>query len=248
MPVWGKFHLWKISPRTIYVYLPPGYEKSNASYPVLYMHDGQNLFDPSRSYSGKTWKAEETLDKLIRIKKIKPVIVIGIDNTDDRINEYTPDPDINWPNAGGAKTYLDWIKNEVKPAIDKNFRTLRTSSSTAIAGSSLGGLVSLYAGIEYGDTFGTVAAFSPSLWWNERSIFNYFRNSKKLPEKIYIDYGSAEKDHGNSFLDFVQLLSQLGYSKDDNFVYQLQLNGEHSEEYWAERFPDALKFLFPTSF
>ena len=238
--------------RDIYVYTPPGYEENqNQYYPVIYMHDGQNLFDPTRAYLGQTWHAEESLNYLILSHQMKPVIVVAVDNTPDRINEYTFDRDASVGAGGQALHYLNFLAYQLRPLINQNFRTIDNRENTALIGSSLGGLVSLYGACQFSETFGLVAALSPSIWWNNQSIVNMFKTSRKTnnchPEKIYLDSGTDGGEKPNDVISFSSLLSQLGYSEGRDLKIIIQDGAVHSEVYWAQRFPQALHFLFPNN-
>lgn len=240
----GAFHLFQKGiiradsshPRDVYVYLPAGYEKSQRRYPVLYMQDGQNLFDPSRAFLGQTWKALGTLNDLIARKIITPLIVVAIDNTPERGDEYIPEHK--------ADDYLDFVIHEIKPKVDQAFRTKLNPEATGILGSSLGGLVSLYAGLRHAQTFGLVGAMSPSIWWNERSMLNRYRQTNDLPLKIYLDSGTIGGEKPQDVMDLRQLLLVRNYQQENLFVF-IQNGADHQEHYWAMRLPVALKFLFP---
>jgi predicted alpha/beta superfamily hydrolase len=241
-PAWanGYFQLFKsesFPARDIYVYLPNDYDKKNISYPVLYMQDGQNLFDPSRAFSGQTWNGLATLNRLIEAKLISPLIVVAIDNTPERMNEYIPE------NKGDE--YLDYIVEELKPLIDDSFRTKKTAANTGIMGSSLGGLISLYAGLRHSETFSLVGALSPSIWWNKRSIIKSYQRSSQLPLKVYLDSGTDGGEEPQDVLDLCNVLFQRGYNQSENLFGFIQDGAMHEERYWAMRFPIALKFLFP---
>ncbi len=246
----GSFQLWQkgfkadsqLQARDIYVYLPPLYEQQASTYPTIYMHDGQNLFDPTRAYLGQTWQAEKTLNYLIENKVIEPVIVIALDNTSQRILDYTPSSTSQY-GGGGAKLYLDMIVKTLIPRIEKEFRVNHTTDSRAIIGSSLGGLVSLYSMISHPDSFGKVAALSPSLWWDEKFMIKQLERSKFLAKKIWIDSGSLE----NEILNDVLLLESylIDRISASDFKTSIQNGADHSEKYWAQRLPFILKFLFP---
>lgn len=223
--------------RDIYVYLPPGYNKARNHYPVLYIHDGQNLFDPERAFLGQTWNAEKTLNELIQKKLIKPLIVVAIDNTAARMDEYVPER--------GAKEYLEFLVREVKPRVDRSFRTKSEAEFTGILGSSLGGLVSLYAGVIMPHHFGLVGALSPSIWWNERSMLERVRVSEKLPQKIYLDSGTVGGEKPQDVIDLSSLLESRGFRHRDDLLVYIQEGADHREAFWSERFPVALKFFFP---
>lgn len=242
----GEFHLFmkNFRGREVHVYLPQGYMDQSNSYPVLYMHDGQNLYDPSRAYNGQTWRAKETLNNLIRLKLIRPLIVVAIDNTQNRINEYTHDTD-DEGRGGEANFYLNALVHELHPLIKKYLRILPGPENTGILGSSLGGLVSLYAGVSYPQIFGLVGALSPSLWWNEKSIYKIIDNANKLPNKLYMDSGTAG---GERPRDVIELYSNLKdrYSS-DSIYYWIKEGDDHSERAWANRFRVSLTYLFKPS-
>ncbi|MBY0517151.1 MAG: hypothetical protein K2P81_09595 [Bacteriovoracaceae bacterium] len=222
----------ELKPRKIFVYLPDGYETSGLSYSVLYMHDGQNLYDPTRAFLGQTWRAEETLNSMIEANLISPIIVVGIDNTEDRLKDYT------------EELYLDYMAKELKPLIDQSFRTKAESSSTAIMGSSLGGLISLKASLAYPKVFGLVGALSPSIWWKQREILDQFQSSKIESQKIYIDSGTEGGEAPQDVIDLQRILFSQGYRRGENLFLYIQQGALHQEKFWAQRFPIALRFLF----
>lgn len=253
LPLWSApgFHLFysgfKTSvlphPRDVYVYLPLGYGKINESYPVLYMHDGQNLFNPARAYMGKTWRMEETLNSLIVHKKIPPMIVVGIDNTPDRLNEYTPHFSSEWGKGGKGAQYLKLIVEHLHPLIQKKFRIKSGAENTAVMGSSLGGLISLYAGAKYPHVFGLIGAISPSVWWNDKSIMETLGRSP-LPQKVYIDSGTGRGESPEDAIRLSELFAGLGMQHQRNLFLYVQENAEHNEIFWSQRLPVALEFLF----
>lgn len=224
--------------KTIWVYLPINYEKTNKSYPVLYMHDAQNLFDSKSSYAGE-WKVDETLDSLKA-----NLIVIGIEHGGDkRLEELTPFP--NEKHGGGkADLYLDFIVNNLKPYVDKNYRAKSSKKHTGIMGSSLGGLVSLYAVFKFPETFGKAGVFSPSLWFTN-DIYNFVNGAKKSKAKLYFLCGDDESEEMipdlNRMLDLIT----------DNRCNCLHLTqseiikgGKHNEKLWSENFGNAYLWLF----
>ena len=225
--------------RDVYVYLPEGYGKTNIRYPVLYMQDGQNLFDPHRAYLGQTWRAQSTLNELISKKLMAPIIVVAIDNTQARMDEYIPEKKGN--------EYLDFVINDLKPQIDQNFRTKTNPLHTGILGSSLGGLISLYAGLRNFETFGLVGALSPSIWWNERSIIDHYRVGSHLPRKIYLDSGNIDGEKPEDVLSLSRVLQEQGFQHAKNLCVYIQDGAAHREYFWAQRLPVALQFLFPYS-
>ena len=240
--------------RKLWVYLPPDYEQSDKSYPVLYMHDGQNLFDKLTSFAGE-WKVDETLERLFKAGKTDGVIVVGINNGGKRRNrEYNP-----WKfetrrreyDQPLGKAHASFVVNTVKPYIDKHYRTLPGREHTGIAGSSFGGTISLYIGLKYQDVFSKIGAFSASLWPGETynagegKIFDFVSQvGKKQEMKIYTDMGRKEGFGGvNNHKKLHRLLRKEGFSKEE-LKLVIDQDGKHNEKYWSERFPAAFLWLF----
>ena len=182
--------------RDLIVYLPPGYDSgSKRRYPVLYFHDGQNLFDGATSYiPGQEWRLDETAQGLIAARKIEPLIIVGLYNTGkDRVEEYTPVQDPKYKVGGKADLYGRMLVEEVKPFIDRTYRTLKDAKHTGLGGSSLGGLVSLYLGLKYPNVFGRLAVVSPSVFWGDKFIVHYVEALRGKPaERIWLDIGTKE--------------------------------------------------------
>lgn len=231
----GKFHLFMkdFNGREVWAYLPDGYDKSHDRYPALYAHDGQNLFDPNRAYLGQTWRAEETLNDLISRKLIRPIVVIAIDNTSNRMNDYTPDFDPDENQGGGADQYLGLITSELKPKVDQY---IRTNGINGLIGSSLGGLVSLYGTSRY--PFTHIAALSPSIWWNHQSIFQLMIE----PDRLYLDSGTVGGERPQDVL-FLGRKLKMG----NRLKVVIGEGDDHSEKAWAKRLPKALIHLFGPS-
>jgi predicted alpha/beta superfamily hydrolase len=238
--------------RTIWVYTPASYDENTlASYPVLYMHDGQNLFDPSLAFGGNEWKVDETLDAGSEgdgstSPAIREILVIGIENTAQRIYEYTPTTDPTTPGGGGGDLYLKMIVTELKPMVDAALRTLPARETTGIMGSSLGGLISAYAGVTHPDVFGIMGAMSPSTWWNNDWIVSEVKTmppSPKRPARAYADCGDTNDDQADTTMLFADYAT-LGYVEGTDFMHVVQPGGQHNEVYWAQRLPAALAFLF----
>ena len=241
--------------RDLLVYLPPSYGRSEARYPVLYMHDGQNLFDYLMSYAGE-WGVDETLQALSN-DGIE-AIVVGIANLGlGRIHEYNPFADSR-PQGGRGEPYLAFIVETVKPLIDQDFRTCPERAATGILGSSLGGLISLYGFFRYPQVFGLAGAMSPSLWFGDGAIFAYVRGAPYVPGKIYLDVGNHEgprsvvaarllRGYASPFVRNVQrmrdLLEAKGYRMGRDLLYVEDPDGVHHESAWGRRLPDALRFL-----
>jgi predicted alpha/beta superfamily hydrolase len=235
--------------RGVYVYEPPTYiENTLASMPVLYMHDGQNLFDPAASFAGNTWQVQQTMDAAAMDGSIAEAIVIGIDNTADRISEYTPVPDTTQsPPGGNGEQYLQMIIQELKPQIDATMRTLPDREHTAMVGSSLGGLITAYAGVKHADVFGIVGALSPSTWWDSDWIIGDVKTTPAAPRpiRVYVDSGDSGPSNDDvtdtASLDAAYLA--IGYKQGSTLDYLVQAGGQHSEIYWAQRLPGTLAFL-----
>lgn len=242
--------------REVVVYLPPDYEANkNKRYAVLYLHDGQNLFDGATSFiPGKEWRVDETAQSLITAGKIEPLIIVGIYNTGkDRINEYTPTADEKYKMGGKADLYGRMLVEELKPFIDATYRTRKDAKHTGLGGSSLGGIVSMYLALKYSDVFGRVAAVSPSVWFANQQIVHYAEALKKKPKtRIWLDMGTKE---GSTAKDAQQAvtgarllkdtLRKKGWKPGKDFSYFEAEGAEHNETAWAERVEPILRFLFP---
>ena len=235
--------------RDIIVYVPSGYDDDlDRKYPVLYLHDGQNLFDPKTAYiPGQDWKADDTSEELIAQGAIEPTIIVGIYNTGEhRTEEYTPTSD---PNHGGgnADLYGRMLVEEIKPFIDGKYRTLTDASNTGLGGSSLGGLVSLYLGLVYPDVFGKLAVISPSVWWDNKRILDLVKESVPKPRLcVWLDIGTEEGVEAVSGArELRDALLSAGWQQGCDLMYEEIKGGVHSESAWAERLGDVLKYLFP---
>jgi predicted alpha/beta superfamily hydrolase len=228
--------------RRIWVYLPPDYESSSKSYPVLYMHDGQNVFDDATSFIGE-WHVDETLNLLFD-QGDHGCIVVAIDNGgSERLNEYSP-----WvnPNYGGGQghQYVEFIVNTLKPAIDAEFRTKPERDNTGIMGSSMGGLISLYAGVEFQNVFSKVGSFSPAYWFSEESYEHVRTTAHDQPTKIYTIVGQNESNQlVASVLQMKDVLELAGYGEDEHLQI-VHADGQHSEWYWDREFGAAYLWLF----
>jgi predicted alpha/beta superfamily hydrolase len=237
------------STRGIWVYVPASYaENTLAKFPVLYMHDGQNLFDPAYAFGGNTWKVAETLDAGAESGAIRETIVVGVENDADRMNELTPTYDASQMAGGKADQYLAMIVQEIKPMVDAAYRTLTTRDQTGVMGSSLGGLVSVYAGVTHADTFALVGAMSPSTWWDGTIILGSVGTMPARPSRptrVYVDSGDSgpSNDDVTNTAALAQRFKDVGYVSGQTLDYVVQAGGQHSEIYWAERLPAALAFL-----
>ncbi|HTZ90516.1 MAG TPA: alpha/beta hydrolase-fold protein [Alloacidobacterium sp.] len=235
--------------RDITVYVPPQYEEQpDRRFPVLYLHDGQNLFDPSTSFvPGRTWRVAETADDAIEAGEVAPLIIVGIANTGDRrLAEYTPVPD--WKMGGGeADKYGRLITEELMPFVESNYRTLHDREHTGMGGSSLGGLVTLYLGLKNQDRFSRLAVLSPSVWWNHKSIIGYVNETRMHHRpRIWLDAGTAEGRRTLADADLLERrLKAHGWRAEVDLHYERVPGGKHDEASWAERVGPMLRFLFP---
>jgi glycogen operon protein len=228
--------------RDILVYLPPGYDQGHDRYPVLYMQDGQNLFDVATSYGGVEWRVDEMMEELAG-QGIQ-AIVVGIANMGDRrLDEYSPFVD-GQHSGGQGDAYLDFVAQTLKPHIDRAFRTRPEPEHTTIAGSTLGGLISLYGLLSRTETFGNAAVFSPALWLADGAIFEWAEQLQAAAGRLYLDIGTAEGDETSaSARRLVQLLAEKGMREGERLRYHEGPGAEHSDSAWAERFLDAVRWL-----
>jgi predicted alpha/beta superfamily hydrolase len=228
--------------RQVRIYLPPDYATSHKRYPVLYMHDAQNIFDDATSYVGE-WHVDETLDQMAKEGKLE-VIVVGIDHGNDkRMNELNP-----WTNArfgaGEGREYMDFIVKVVKPLVDKTYRTLPDRAHTAIMGSSMGGLISHYAITEYPEVFSKAGVFSPA-YWTAPASYGYIA-AKPLPKdaRVFMLMGAEE---GDSMVPDVKIMDNVMRKTGlpaDHLVLKIVPGEHHNEKFWSSQFAEAVQWLF----
>ena len=259
---WAQVPSAHVPARDVDIWLPPGYgEDPDTRYPVLYMHDGQNLFDPALSYGGVDWGVDEAMTRLIAAGRIPPAIVVGIWNTPARFPEYMPRKPVPpqgldfGPGNGpplpveriASDAYLRFIVEELKPRIDATFRTKPGRDDTAIAGSSMGGLISLYAAAEYPDVFGRVGAVSTHWPAGDGLVVDWLAD--RLPDpathRLWFDHGTATLDA--RYAPYQQrmdaLLREAGYVEGDSWVTRVYEGAEHNEAAWRARIDEVLVFL-----
>jgi len=225
--------------KKIWLYLPKGYNTSTRKYPVIYMHDAQNLFDTRTSFAGE-WNVDETLDS-INAK----VIDVGIESNDKRMEELTPFKNQKY-GGGKANDYLDFIVNTLKPKIDATYRTKTSARNTAVFGSSLGGLVSFYAAIKYPEVFGKVGCFSPAFWFNRKEMNEVMQKTTDFNTKVYFLCGDSEGD-----ADVITDMEMVEHWVNTKRCECKKLNkkviisgGQHNEKLWRESFKKAYLWLF----
>jgi len=231
--------------RDVWVYLPPDYEKSRDRYPVLYMGDGQNVFDGETSYiPNQEWRADEAAESLIRGKFLPPFIIVAVDNGQaERANEYLP----TQSRGSGGKVYEfgKFLTQEVMPFVDRTYRTRRGPKNTALCGSSFGGVMTASLGMEYPQVFGKLGIFSPSVWWDNRVLLKMVATKAKPGQRIYIDMGTREGGGATrDAQDLVKAYEKVGYRLGKDLVYFEDSGAEHNEKAWDHRFPSFLMWIW----
>jgi len=254
--------------RTIRVWTPPNYDSNtDKKYPVLYMHDAQNLFDRSTAAYGEIWDVHTAIEKLMSEKGYAGIIIVGIDNGPglERLDEYSPWVserieelkelgDYKRDIGGEGVRYGKFIVDTLKPMIDSNYRTLADRENTGVAGSSMGGFISLYLGAEYPEVFGKIGAFSTAAWFADESLAKHLQKiNSEVQTRWYLDIGTEETSNAN-VKDFNKLyiegtlaiekqLLSLGVPESDVKVV-IEEGATHFELAWARRFPEAFVWLF----
>jgi len=243
--------------RDILVYLPPSYDDAQQKrYPVLYMHDGYNLFDEATSYTGE-WQVDETMERLANEEGLE-VIVVGIPNNGpQRMDEYSPFVDRRY-GGGKGNEYLTFLMHTVKSLIDRDFRTLPNKRNTGLAGSSMGGLISLYGFFRYPSLIGFAGVMSPSLWFANRAIYGYVKTAPYQHGRLYLDAGTREmggawpdqallvarsRRYYASVRAMKRLLVKKGYRPTRNLLHIEDAGANHNEAAWAYRLPNVIRFF-----
>jgi enterochelin esterase-like enzyme len=241
--------------RFLRVWLPPEYdaaENAGRHYPVLYLNDGQNLFEPATAFAGIEWQVDETADRLIREGAVSPMIVVGMDNTGkDRIREYMPYRSMH-PRTLRVKGryYPDFLMKEVMPFVERNYRVATGPENTGLGGSSLGGLIALYTVMARPGVIGRLLLESPSLWASGRQLVKESRSVRIWPERIFLAVGTAEAgsaERSRTVVDDVRELAAIlrrAVLSEKRLRLVIKDGAGHNEAAWAERFPEALQFLF----
>ena len=242
--------------REVRIWLPPSYEDGEARYPVIYFHDGQNVFRPGGPFG--CWFAEDAAAEEMKAGRMREAIIVAVPNNEAdggkaRMTEYQPPDDVNPRDPSRGKgicdRYAEFLVGRVKPAIDAKYRTLPDRENTAVAGSSMGGLVSLWLGLNT-DAFGAVGVFSPAFWTSTNFTKAVMEGTKKDGLRIYMDMGTREKgnlsgDYWQDALAVREALLKQGYEDGKDFLWNPGEGDEHNEKAWAKRLPVALRFLLP---
>jgi predicted alpha/beta superfamily hydrolase len=240
--------------RDVLVYLPPGYRRgTRRCYPVLYLHDGQNVFDRATSFAGVEWNADESAQRLTKQRLIEPLIIVAVANVGDaRIHEYAPTAGRVSPNKtirsrGRLRTYGRFLIEELKPFIDRTYRTQAAPEFTGLGGSSLGGLATIALGLWFPHVFTRLAVMSPSVWWDDCVIYDMvdaIQDGARPPLKIWLDTGTLEEGWERTRILRDKLIEK-GWRLYDDLQYTEVEGGDHSEGAWAARFEAVLRFLYP---
>ena len=234
--------------RDLIIYTPPGYsEQPGRRFPVLYLHDGQNLFDGATSFiPGQDWHVGQTADQCINAGVVEPLLIVGVYNTKARVREYTP---THVPKLGGGRAdrYAKFLIEEVKTFVEREYRALSGQQHTGIGGSSLGGLVSLYLGLKHSTIFGKIAALSPAVWWNQLVIHRFVKSMHvEQRPRIWLDIGAREGPRMVQDVErFRDALLEKGWRLDQDLHYERVEGAEHNETAWAQRVRPFLQFLYP---
>lgn len=239
------------TPRDLFIYLPEAYlHDESRSFPLLLMHDGQNLFDGNLSYvENSTWRVGSTADQEIAVGRVAPLVIVGVANTGvERMAEYTPTADRR---LGGGKgpLYAQLLVEELLPKLREEYRLLPGPEYTGVAGSSLGGLISLAIALRYPDQFGNVGVISPSIWWDDRAILKDIRSlPTHLPLRVWLDMGTAEGLRHVRDADLLaHLLEAKGWQAGQDLLSRRYRDALHNEEAWANRFGEIIRYFFPRS-
>lgn len=241
--------------RTVDVYLPPSYHLNRyKTYPVLYMQDGNNLYYPEIAFGGMPWNMHHMLDRLIAHDLVEEVIVIGIYNSMGRSHEYTWHPMrfSHGIEGGGGQIYANFIVEELKPYLERRYRISKDPAFTAVGGSSLGGIISLYLGLYYPEVFGNIGAISPSLWWAHGRVFEDYQ-SISTQQKIWVCMGTREgsskqkvKENPNIYRTrrLKGILEDRGFVEGQNLAYLEDRGAGHNEWSWGQRLHLPLMYFF----
>jgi predicted alpha/beta superfamily hydrolase len=240
----GSLEHFTVGDRVITAYLPPSYkDRPQARYPVLYMQDGQNMFEAERAFGGNPWRIGEAADRVIADRKAQSMIIIGVDHAEvARIDEYTPTHDPERDAGGGADKYGEFLVDVIRPAIEQKYRT---NGTNVLGGSSLGGLISLYLAMRRPDIFSGAAVMSPSIWWHGRSVLESVKTFEGTRPRLWVDIGGREGAEAVGGTRALRDALQAKGWTDADLHYEEDKRAEHTEKAWAKRVPRVLEFLFP---
>lgn len=240
------------APRTVRIYTPFAYDlEPQRRYGVLYLQDGQNVFAHPESARIDTWMAQLSLEQEIAAGTIEPWILVAVDHSVERFEDYSPWDDPPSKTQARGERYARFVVDELKPFIDRHYRTRPEPEWTAVAGSSLGGLISLYLGLTRPQVFGRIGGFSPSVMWSQGLLFQHWQKHSRRWSRIYLDAGETETfesfedrtlEYGVAAKQFYEHLRQLGYGEHEVQLW-LEPGGQHFEADWARRFPHAIRWL-----
>jgi predicted alpha/beta superfamily hydrolase len=241
--------------RRVTVWLPPGYRRRlrTQRYSVLYLNDGQNLFDPSRAFAGNTWHVAETAADLVRRRRIAPLLIVGIDHGGPRrAREYLPVEDERNPGARRplGREYVEFVTREVIPFINRTYPVLRSAAATGFGGSSYGAIAALYTTLMKPGIFGRLLIESPSLYVGRSYLLRLARKAERWPSRVYLGVGTAEtsRDDWNQEtvrnVQRLQTILRAAGLGERRLRMRVDPGATHSESAWAQRFPEALEFLF----
>lgn len=224
--------------RDLLVWLPPSYRKRRKRFPVLYMHDGQNLFDPSTSFTGQDWKVDETASRLMEGGKIRECIIVGVPNSPDRMEEYNLFRPL-------GQAYARFLAEEVKPFIDKNYRTLAAPDNTVVMGSSMGGLISFQLVWQFPEVFSGAGCLSSAFYKSRSRILgDVSRGTPPSGARFYLDVGEHEPPLHKGYFRIAALLREKGLVEGENLMARFFDGATHSETAWSERLHIPLAFFF----
>ena len=231
--------------RRIYICTPSGYDTSAARYPVMYLFDGQNLFYDEDASFGTSWN----IDKFTRYND-PGCIIVGIESNpygNERLEEYSPfthqSPELGYI-RGVARTTMIWLLDTLKPAVDEAFRTIPDRDHTYIGGSSMGGLISLYAVTAYNEVFSRAVCLSPSLWVHPGKVRHMISKAKPAPHtQIYMDYGTEEMSNHEATYNALLACARLLLDRGVDLTFRIEPFGNHSEASWAQRVPVFMRCL-----
>jgi enterochelin esterase-like enzyme len=251
------FHsTWLAAERDLTVFTPAGYPGSGAPYPLLLLHDGQNLFDAARAFNGQTWHVAETADRLIAAGTIPPIVIVGVDHGQDaRLFEYTPTAGSD-PRAGQADRHGHFLLEEVVPFLAETYRVRTDVEGLGLGGSSLGGLATVAVAVAFPGRFGRLIVMSPSVWWDRRAILRRLRRTPLTPPpRTWVDAGMKEGAKTvRDARDLADLLAEpeaepagataSAPAEGERVRFVIDLEGEHAEASWARRLGPALTFCY----